>query len=112
MRRESGAGLPTLGEAGPFGALGLHGRARILGDPPWEPQVYSGPGAYDERIAPAMGIEVEIRNVKVEQLFTMDEVFMTNSVMGVRTVARINGKDIAQGDIANVIRKELEEKNA
>jgi branched-subunit amino acid aminotransferase/4-amino-4-deoxychorismate lyase len=56
-------------------------------------------------LARAAGIEVQPRSVDVNQLLDADEVFVTNSAMGVMPVCRIERKAIGRDEPGEVTRR-------
>ena len=60
-------------------------------------------------LAKAAGIEVQTRSIDVNALLDADEVFLTNSVMGVMPVCRLERKAVGAGEPGPVTRRLAED---
>ncbi len=60
-------------------------------------------------IAPACGIAVEERMIRLEDLFTADEVFLTGTAAEIIGVSSIDGETIGEGKVGSVTRRLIAE---
>jgi 4-amino-4-deoxychorismate lyase len=58
-------------------------------------------------IANTMGIAVSIVNMSIDELFTMDELFITNSLIGMKSVNKLAGKQYKEANVTNSIFEKL-----
>jgi D-alanine transaminase len=70
------------------------------------------PGVVRDRVialARAAQIRVEERPLRATELFDLDETFVTNTTMGVMTVAAIDGQSLGRGDITPQLQRLLDD---
>jgi branched-chain amino acid aminotransferase len=56
-------------------------------------------------IAPACGIDVQERSMRLEDLFTADEVFLTGTAAEIIGVSSIDGEQIGEGKVGPITRR-------
>ncbi|MFM7132958.1 MAG: branched-chain-amino-acid transaminase [Planctomycetota bacterium] len=62
-----------------------------------------------DSIAPACGLAVEERSMRLDDLFTADEVFLTGTAAEIIGVSSIDGETIGEGKVGPVTRRLVEE---
>ena len=62
--------------------------------------------------AAVLGIRCRIEPLPLERLYGADEVFLTNSLIGIRSVTRLEHRTYAIGETTQTLRKDLEEADA
>jgi branched-chain amino acid aminotransferase len=62
--------------------------------------------------AKSLGLLAEERPITVEELFTADEVFLTNALIDTLPVARVEGRPLRRGPWADRLRGRIEEQNS
>lgn len=84
----------------------------VIGSSLFTPQIADGalPGIMRAAIlnyARQLSVIVEEKEVSVDELLSADEVFITNSLMGVQSVKKVNDKKFLSVEIAQVLEKNL-----
>jgi D-alanine transaminase len=73
------------------------------------------PGVVRDRVvslALANGMHVDERPLRAEELFDLDEAFITSTTMGVMPVASIDGRTMRRGDITTTLQRLLDDDEA
>ena len=63
-------------------------------------------------IAADLGFDISIKNLSVKELLQSDEIFISNSVQGIRPVSQIEGHRYGEHKITEIISESLKEKSA
>lgn len=60
------------------------------------------------RAAERVGLPVQERDIPLDELFSADEVFLTNSLIDLLPIARIDARPLRRGSLAEQLRNEIE----